>query len=400
MERPEDPGRLVSLEKEHMSGGMARRDVLVVRGEGARLFDARGREYIDLAGANGWAALGHAHPEVTRAVREQAGRLVCYTENGFNDQRALWFAELSAVLERELGSGEKGPLSRIHPCNSGTEAVEGGVKAARYFTGRPGIVAAKRAFHGRTLGSLSATWKPHYRDPFRPLVPEFTHVPFNDPKALEKAVTDRTAAVLLEVVQGEGGVHPATEEFLFAAERICRERGALLLFDEVQTGMGRTGKWFAACHYEAEPDILLLGKALGGGIPLGAVVWRRDLGTFQAGRHASTFGGNPLASAASRAVLRVMEEEDLPGRAARLGEKAMAAFRERKPPVVREVRGLGLMIGLELKKKVQPYIQALMDRGVWALPAGPTVLRLLPPLVIPEEDLDRAVETILEVLHG
>ena len=206
MEPLENPEELKALERDHMSGGMARRDVLIVRGEGARLVDAAGREYLDLAGANGWAALGHGHPEVTRAVREQAERLVSYTENGFNDQRALWFSELAALLERELGTNDKGPLSRIHPCNTGTEAVEGGIKAARYFTGRPGVVAAKRGFHGRTLGSLSATWKPHYRDPFKPLVPEFSHVPFNDPKALEEAVTDRTAAVLLEVVQGEGGV--------------------------------------------------------------------------------------------------------------------------------------------------------------------------------------------------
>ena len=400
MENRIDPEELAALEKEHMSGGMARRNVLILRGEGARLFDASGKEYLDLAGANGWAALGHAHPAVTRAIREQAERLVCYTENGFNDQRALWMAELSALLEREIGADERGPLTRIHPCNSGTEAVEGGIKAARWFTGRPGVVAAKRGFHGRTLGSLSATWKPHYREPFQPLVPGYTHVPYNDAAALEKAVDDRTAAVLLEVVQGEGGVYPATEEFLDTARRICRERGALLLYDEVQTGFGRTGKWFAACHYEAGPDLLLLGKALGGGIPMGAVAWRRDLGTFQAGRHASTFGGNPLACAASRAALRVMEEEDLPGRAARLGEKALAAFREERPPLVRQVRGRGLMIGLELKTKVQPYIQALMERGIWTLPAGPTVLRLLPPLVIAQEDLERAVRTILEVLHG
>ncbi len=395
-----NPEDYAALEKEHMSGGMARRPAVIVRGEGARIVDASGKEYLDLSGAHGWASVGHCHPEITKAIAGQAARLVMHTENGYNDQRALWFRDLSALLEREVGSTEKGPLTRIHPCNSGAEAVEGAVKAARYFTGRPGIVAAKRAFHGRTLGALSATWKPHYREPFLPLVPGFSHVPFNDASALEEAVTEKTAALLLEVVQGEGGVHPATPEFLDAARRICDEKGALLVFDEIQTGMGRTGKWFACGHYRARPDILLLGKALGGGIPMGAVCWRREIGTFEAGRHASTFGGGPLPCAASRAVLEVMEKEDLPGRAARLGAKALERLEKEKPPKVREVRGIGLMIGLELKVKVNPILRALMEKGVWALPAGPTVLRLLPPLVITEEELDRALDLILEVLHG
>jgi acetylornithine/LysW-gamma-L-lysine aminotransferase len=224
-------------------------------------------------------------------------------------------------------------------------------------------------------------------------------VALNDAAALEEAVTTATAGVILEVVQGEGGVRPASAEFLRAARAACDATGALLIVDEIQTGLGRTGRWFACEHHGLAPDILTLGKPLGGGIPMAATVWRERLGTFASGLHGGTFAGNPLACAASRAVLRAIEDERLPERAARLGLAALERLRAAALPAVREVRGLGLMIGIELRRRVTPVLKDLMGRGVWALPAGDQVLRLLPPLSIPEDRLLRAIDTVIEVLR-
>ncbi|MFQ5612604.1 MAG: aspartate aminotransferase family protein [Anaerolineae bacterium] len=390
--------QMLELEKAHMSGGIGRRPVAIVRAAGARLWDSDGNEYIDCAAGQGWANAGHSHPEVTGAIQAQAAVLVAHTESSFNDQRALWLGELAAVLRDALGETERGALGRIHACNSGAEAIEAAIKVARYFTGRPGIVAARRGFHGRTLGALSATWNPKYRRPFEPLLPGFSHVPFNDVEAAQAAINDETAAVIVEVVQGEGGVNPARPDYLAALRRLCDERGALLVVDEIQTGFGRTGRWFAGQHFDLQPDVIALGKTLGGGLPMGAIAWREGLGPLKPGTHGSTFGGNPLACAASRAVLRVMQDEQLPERAGRLGGWLLAELRALDAPLVREVRGLGLMVGLELRRKVTPVLKALLERGVWALPAGPTVLRLLPPLVISEEDLQTVVRAIGEAL--
>jgi len=395
--------QIMEMETAHYSGGVGRRPVAIVRAHGARLWDSDGKEYIDCAAGHGWANTGHCHPAVTQAIETQAPKLIAHTESAYNDQRALWFRELAEIMRSELGDSPRGPLSRIHPCNSGTEAIESAIKAARLFTGRPGVVAMRNAFHGRTLGALSATWNPKYRKPFEPLVPGFEHVAFNDADALDKAIDDRTAAILIEVVQGEGGVHPAQAEFLSAARRLCDERGALLIADEIQTGLGRTGRWFASQLFldaGFRPDIIALGKSLGGGVPMGAAVWREDLGSLPSGAHGSTFGGNPLACAASRAVLGVLRDERLPERAERLGAELLRELRAVEAKQVREVRGLGLMIGIQLRGKVTPLLKELMDRGVWALPAGPTVLRLLPPLVISEHDLNAASRAVREVLGG
>lgn len=387
------------LEDAHSSGGVARRPVTIVRAEGARLWDSDGREYIDLGGAHGWASLGHSHPAVIRAIREQAGILVTHTESSYNDQRALWFEELAAVLRDTLGQTQRGAVSRVHPCSSGTEAVEAAIKFARQATGRTEFVGTLRGFHGRTMGALSVTANPKYREGFEPLVPGFSHVELSDVAALDAAITERTAGVILEVIQGEGGVRLAGPEFLNAARRMCDERGALLILDEIQTGLGRTGKWFACQHAGVLPDIVTIGKPLGGGIPMGAAAWREALGKFKTGTHASTFGGNPLACAASRAALRAIREECLPERAARLGSQLMDQLRSLNAPAIREVRGLGLMIGVELKRRVTPVLKDLMGRGVWAIPAGENVLRLLPPLTIHEADLERGMAEVKEVLR-
>jgi acetylornithine/LysW-gamma-L-lysine aminotransferase len=385
--------QISELESTYFSGGVGRRPVALVRAKGARLWDSEGNEYIDCAAAQGWANVGHSHPVVTAAIQAQAEMLVASQESSYNDVRALWMRDLAQVLQTSLNwTG-----CHIHPSNSGTEAIEAALKLARVTTGRIGIVAAMRSFHGRTMGALSLTWNKKYREPFEPLVPGITHVPYDNIDAMAKAIDDNTAAVVIEIVQGEGGVYPGSGKYFQSLRELCTERGTLLIVDEIQTGVGRTGRWLACEHHHLSPDIVTLGKSIGGGLPLGVTAWRKEVGQFQSGQHGSTFGGNPLVCAASRAVIEVMAEERLPKRAAQLGNRLMTELRTLPSNQIREVRGLGLMIGIELRGRVTPVLQQLMERGVWALPAGLNVLRLLPPLVIEERDLERVVEVIKEV---
>jgi [amino-group carrier protein]-gamma-(L-lysyl/L-ornithyl)-L-glutamate aminotransferase len=381
---------IISAESAHTSGVYPKRPIAIVRGEGARLWDADGREYIDCVGGQGAANLGHANPAVVAAIREQASMLISCPEIFYNDQRAAYLGELTAVLPEGL--------ERVFLCNSGAEAIEGALKLARLLTGRPNVVATVRGFHGRTMGALSATWEPKYREPFMPLLSGFAHVPYDKLDALDAAVSESTAAVLIELVQGEGGVRPASPEYIAGVARICRERGALLVVDEVQTGFGRTGRMWASQRYGIVPDLIALAKAIAGGLPMGAVAIHARFGPLPQGSHGSTFGGGPLVCAAARAALRELIDRDLPGQTAAKGEYVLEKLRALKLPRVREVRGSGLLIGMELKERVQPFLGALMERGVLALPAGPNVLRLLPPLVIEYDQLDRVIVAIGEVL--
>lgn len=380
---------IIATESQHASGLYAKQPIVITRGSGALLFDMDGNEYLDCSSGHGVANLGHAHPQVAAAIAEQAGRLVTLFETFYNDQRAALMAKITTLVPE---------LQRVFFCNSGTEAVEASLKFARLSTGRAGIVAAMRAFHGRTFGSLSATFNKKYRQGFEPLVPGFSHVPFNNIEALENAVTDDTAAVILEVVQGEGGVYPASGEYLHAARRICAQREALLIIDEIQTGFGRTGRMFAIQHSGLVPDLLCCAKSLAGGLPMGAVLIGERVKNLAPGAHGSTFGGNPLACAAAVAALTVIEQENLPAQAAEKGQYMLDRLSEIKAPVIREVRGLGLMVGIELKQKAAPYLQALQHRRILALPAGMAVIRLLPPLVISYPQLDSLVAGLRTVL--
>jgi len=380
----------IALENAHTSGFYRKQPIVLVRGEGARVWDIEGREYIDCTSGHGVANVGHANPYVAEAIARQASRLITCSEIFYNDVRA----ELLATLARISPPG----LKRAFLCNSGTEAVEGALKIARLITGRKNFVAAMRSFHGRTFGALSATWRREYREPFEPLVPGFSFVPFNNLEAIEKAVNQETAGVILEVVQGEGGVIPGKGEYLRGVQDICRRNGALFILDEVQTGFGRTGKMFACEHYGLEPDLMCVAKGLGGGVPFGAVMIHEKLGEMPKRLHGSTFGGNPLACAAALAAIRYLEEHELPGRAAELGDYFLGRLRQINSPLIREVRGLGLMVGVELKKEAAPYLEALAAKGVLALFAGPTVIRFLPPLVITREELDKVAEAVEEVL--
>ena len=378
------------IEDQFSVGVYQKRDLVIVRGEGARVWDEAGREYVDCVAGIGVANVGHCHPAVVAAIQSQAARLITCNEIFYNDARAR-------VLERLDRITPEG-INRFFLCNSGTEAVEGAIKFARMATGRKHIVAAMRGYHGKTLGSLSATWERKYKEPFAPLVPDFSHVPYNNAAEFEKAIDDQTAAVILEPIQGEGGVRPATAEFMQAVRRACDEKGALLIIDEIQTGFGRTGRMFACEHFGILPDILTMAKGIAGGVPMGAIGIDRRVGEIEKQSHTSTFGGNPLACAAATAAIDVLVVQDLPRHAAETGAYFVERLRAMASPRVREIRGLGLMIGIELKDKAGPVAQGLMQEGVLALLAGTTVLRFLPPLVITREQIDRVVDTLAHVL--
>ena len=374
---------LIAAEDAHTSGLYTKRAVVLVRGEGATVFDSEGRAYIDCVGGQGTANLGHGNDAVADAIAAQARTLASCTELFYNDRRAELYDVLAGVLPPAL--------DRYFLCNSGTEAVEGALKFARAATKRAGIVATMRGFHGKTMGALSATWGPEYRDLFGPLVPGFSHVPFNKPEALDAAITTDTAAFIFELVQGEGGVRPATPEFAHEAARLCAERGALLIVDEVQTGFGRTGTLFAIEQYGIAADILCLAKSIAGGMPMGAIAFSRKLGDLAKRSHSTTFGGNPLACAAAIAAIGEIRRRDLARNARERGVQLVEGLRGIRSDRIREVRGLGLLVGVELKENAASALRALQDEGVLALGAGPTVVRFLPPLVITEEQIERVL---------
>lgn len=377
-------------EDRHAAGTYLKRPVALARGLGVHVWDEDGREYIDCTSGIGVAALGHAHPVVLEAIRAQSERLITCHELFYNDARAALLATLDEVTPAGLG--------RFFLSNSGTEANEAALKFARVSTGRTGIVAMMRGYHGKTMGSLSATWDPKFRDPFAPLVPGVAFMRYNDPTAADEAIADSTAAVIVEVVQGEGGVRPATPEFLATLRRLCTDRGALLIVDEVQTGFGRTGRMFACDHHGLVPDILTMAKAAGGGLPIGITALGPAVARLEPQSHTTTFGGNPLVSAVALAVIRHMVAQRVPDHAREHGAYFLERLRRLPSARIREVRGLGLMIGIELKEPSGPFAQRLMDDGILVLLAGRTVLRLLPPLIIERPDIDVVVERLARVI--
>ncbi|MER3555707.1 MAG: acetylornithine aminotransferase [Meiothermus sp.] len=382
----------LELEKTHDSGIYSKHDIVVVRGKGARVWDSEGNEYIDCVGGYGVANLGHSNPYVVDAVKKQAETLMIMPQTLPNDRRAEFYAALQDILPTEL--------SRYFPCNSGTEANEAALKFAMMATGKRKFVAAMRGFSGRTLGAVALSYELKYREPFGPYGHEVVFIPYNNIEALREAVDDGVAAVFLEPVQGEGGVRPAAQEFIQAARQITREKGCLLILDEIQTGMGRTGKVWGFEHFGVVPDLMTAAKALGGGVPIGVCAMTAEVaGKMPKGGHGTTFGGNPLAMAAGVAAIHYLQDTKLWERSAEVGAWFIEELRKIESHKVREVRGLGLMIGMELKEKSAPYITKLEhDHHVLTLAAGPTVIRFLPPLVIEKADLERVVEAVREVL--
>jgi len=367
----------------------SKRDIVLVRGENATVWDDQGCAYVDCTAGHGVASVGHANPQVVQAIKNQAEKLITCSSTFYNDTKAILVQKLARITSPSL--------NRTFLCNSGTEAVEAAIKFVRYATKKKSFICAKRGFHGRTMGALSATFQPKYREDFAPLVPGFSFVRYNDFESLQNVVNKDTAGIILELVQGEGGVHVGARDYFQKIRRLCDEKGILLIFDEIQTGFCRTGKMFAFHYLGIEPDILCLAKAMAGGLPVGAVVCNGKV-EVPAGKHGSTFGGNPLVCAAASAVIDFMLENKLDEQAAEKGHFLVQQLRSKDLSKVREIRHLGLMIGIELKEKVSPIIRNLIEEGILTLPAGKTVLRLLPPLTISYEALEEVAKKLKLVL--
>jgi predicted acetylornithine/succinylornithine family transaminase len=367
--------------------------VTFVRGEGARLWDADGRRYLDFLSGLAVTSLGHAHPQVADAVCEQA-RTLLHVSNLFGTTIA---SEVATTLDRLIG----GPSGQTFFCNSGAEANECAIKLARKWAGpgRYSVVSAYGSFHGRTLATLHATGQPQKHEPFQPLPEGFRHVAWNDLDALDASLdASVVAAVLLEPVQGEGGVNAATPEYLQGVRRLCDERGILLILDEVQTGLGRTGKWFGFQHVGVEPDVVTMAKALGNGVPIGAC-WARDdvAAAFVPGDHATTFGGQPLATAAARAVLDVMQREDVPARATAAGARLTKGLES--IAAIARVRGLGLLIAAELRDRPsREVVAAALDAGLVVNAVTDSAVRLAPSLLVTDDEIDEGVDILTAVL--
>ncbi|MEK6976117.1 MAG: aminotransferase class III-fold pyridoxal phosphate-dependent enzyme [Candidatus Thermoplasmatota archaeon] len=366
--------------------------VAFVRGAGHELFTADGTAYVDLGGAShGVANFGHNHPRIVEAMRRQAGDLIHETMTIPSPVRAEFLDKLHGVLPRHL--------ERTFLANSGTEAVECAIKHATAATGRTKFVALKNSFHGRTIGALSATFRPQYRKPFAGLLLDVTFVAPNDEAALEAAVTDETAAILVEPVQGEGGLTTLSDAYLLACERVAHARGALLIVDEIQTGLGRTGTDLAVTPSGANPDLLLLGKSLAGGLPIGTCSMTEAVAArMPPGGHGNTFGGSPFVCAAASAALDVLRDERLSERAAATGAAFRTQLERLGSPLLREVRGKGLMLGIDLRIKSQPVLDRLLQQNFLALAAGPTVVRFLPPLATPPQTLSDVAAALGDIL--
>lgn len=368
--------------------------VVFVRGEGCLVYDENGKEYLDMVAGIAVNGLGHCPPKVVEAIREQAGILM-HTSNLYH---LVPQAKLAKLLVELSG------MNKAFFCNSGAEANEAAIKIARKATkiaGHPEkteIITAEHSFHGRTLAAITATGQPKYQKYFTPLPPDFKYVPYNDIDALKAAAGDKTCAIMMEPVQGESGVHPATQEFLQACRELCDKLGAALIFDEVQTGLGRTGKLWGYQHYGVLPDIMTLAKTLGGGFPVGSCLAKGSYAdVFQPGDHASTFGGNPLASAAAIAAVTEIAEGGWVENADRVGvylREQLATL-----PGVKEVRGLGLMVAAELDQpKAKEIVNASLSKGLVLNATSENVLRFVPPLIISKDQIDRAIGVLREVM--
>ncbi|MGB6681884.1 MAG: aspartate aminotransferase family protein [Candidatus Bathyarchaeia archaeon] len=384
---------ILELEQKHLANVYAKKDLIIVKGQGANLWDINNKKYIDCTGSYGVSILGHCHPKIVEAIKRQSEILISCHGSLYNDSRSEFLKKIIKILPKGL---EKAFLS-----NSGAEAVECAIKLARKFSGKKEIIAMMNSYHGKTMGALSATWDRKYREPFLPLVPEFKHVPYGKITKLEEALSENTAAVIVEPIQGEGGVKIPPKGYMKDVRQICDEKGTIMVADEVQTGFGRTGKVFACEHSDITPDIMCLAKSVAGGLPLGITVARPEImSSFRLGEHSTTFGGNPLVCAAASAAIDVLIEERLPERASKLGGHFMTRLSElqNKHKIIREVRGMGMMIGVEFRFDVLNILRGLIRKSILALDAGRNIVRFLPPLVISEEQLDMVIESFDQVI--
>jgi acetylornithine/N-succinyldiaminopimelate aminotransferase len=383
----------IELYSKYVIGNYKRLPRVIVKGEGSYLYDAEGNKILDMF--PGWAVsgIGHCHPKVVEAIRKQAGELLHIDNTFYSEQQG----ELAKLLS------ERGFGGKCFFCNSGAEANEGALKLARLSTpeSKYKFITAEGSFHGRTFATVTATAQPKYHEGFLPLLPGFVYVPYNDISALEKAFTDEVCAVMIEPIQGEGGINVATKEYVEAIRQMCDEKGAVMIFDEVQTGMGRTGKWFAYQYYDVEPDIVTMAKALGGGVAIGAMMAKEELAAkLVPGKHASTFGGNCIACAAGIAVVEAIEEDDLIENAVKMGEYAKQKLEQlgEKYTIIKEVRGKGLMIGVQLASPGAAIVDKCLERGLRINCTNNTVLRFMPAMIVTKEQIDEAVNILDSVM--
>jgi acetylornithine/N-succinyldiaminopimelate aminotransferase len=399
MTSPPDTKTLLEWSAKYHTPNYGRTPILLVRGEGVRVWDSDGREYLDFTAGIAVTSLGHCHPVVTGAIREAAATLL-HVSNIFHAAPQIHLAKL--LVENSFAD-------RVFFCNSGAEANEAALKLARKYGKERGasdryeVIATRNSFHGRTLATVTATGQEKYQHGFEPLMPGFKHVPYNDLRAMERAIDNRTAAILVEPIQGEGGVHVPDDDYLPGLRKLCDEAGALLILDEIQTGVGRTGRLWAYEHAGVEPDIMTLAKALANGVPIGAMLCREEVGSvLTGGTHGSTFGGTPFVTSVALATLTTVLGERMPERAARMGRELMDGLRamQKRLPVIRDVRGRGLLIGAELSVPAGPVVDACREGGLLALTAGDKVLRLVPPMIVESRDCTRALEIIEGALRG
>jgi len=384
---------IIAIENQYMANVYAKRPVVIVSGKDATVWDINGKEYVDCMGGYGVCLVGHSNLKVIEAIKKQVERLITFHCSFYNDVRAELLQKLIKIAPRGL--------DKFFFSNSGAEAVECAIKVARKYTGKKEIISMMRGFHGKTMGALSATWDEKYRKGFEPLLPGFKHVPYGKLEKVEEAITNQTAAVLVEPVQGEGGIHVPPNDYLPGLRNLCNDKKVLLIFDEVQAGLGRTGKMFAGQHWNVTPDVMCLAKGVAGGIPMGVTMARGEvMASLGMGEHTTTLGGNALACAAASATLDFIVNEKLPERAATLGKYFKDSLSELggKYKIVREIRGLGLMLGMELRFECRDVIFKALDQGVIILDAGRNVLRFLPPLVIEREQIDKVISVLDRLL--
>ena len=376
-------------EDDFMGNIYQRFPVTVERGLGSHVWDVNEKEYIDCMGGYGVALVGHCNPRVVKALKAQLEKIITVHSSLYNKTR-------EEFLENLIKIAPKG-LTQVHLNNSGTEAVEAAIKFARKFTGKSGMIAMNGSYHGKSFGSLSLTFNPKYRKSFEPLVEKVSFCSFGDIEALRSTVNSETGFVIIEPIQGESGIHVAPDGFLQDVRKLCNEKGILLIFDEIQSGLGRTGKMWAGQHWDTSPDIMCLAKGIAGGVPMGATLVRPDiLASISKGEHSSTFGGNPLSCAAGIATIQALTQDGLVENAVKMGKKLQDGLEalKKKYKIIREIRGKGLMIGVEMKFEVKDILLDGIANGLLLLYSGRNILRLLPPLVISESDITKTLETL------
>ncbi|MEX2721542.1 MAG: aspartate aminotransferase family protein [Candidatus Wukongarchaeota archaeon] len=382
---------VISLDERFVMQTYSRFPVVPVRAKGVKVWDCDGKEYIDCVSGIAVLNVGHRHPRILKVLKEQAEQLMHISNHFYIEQQAKASEYLAKIAPK--------PLEKTFWGNSGTEAVEAALKLAIKYTGKHEFIAAQGSFHGRTMGALATTWNEHYRAPYAPFGINAKFVPFNDLQAIKEAVSKDTAGIILEPVQGQGGVNIPSNGYLEAVRELCDEKEILLIFDEVQTGFGRTGKLWAGEHWNVVPDIMPLAKALGGGISSGACIAKEEIAkAFDHGAHGTTFGGNPLACALSLEVMKIVVEENLSERAAELGKKAVKQLKELKEDleIIKDVRGIGLLIGIEVSKDAKKLCLEMIKKGILITYTAEKVIRVIPPLVIKEEELEKALNIIAE----